>query len=67
MNISREIQKLDTIMTRRILSIDEYMKIEILICQNSTVDIQFTNGERHVLPYTKYVVEAVENLIKQIK
>lgn len=66
-NLELEIKKLDTIIARRIFNIDIDARIEVLVCQKNIVEIQFDNGEKHLLPYNEYLTETIESLLKQLK
>lgn len=66
-NLELEIKKLDTIIARGIFNIDIDARIEVLVCQKNIVEIQFDNGEKHLLPYNEYLTETIESLLKQLK
>lgn len=66
-NLQFEIKKLNTIVARQLFSIDIDNRIVTLVCEKNIVEIEFDNGERHLLPYNQYLTETVENLIKQLK
>ena len=66
-NLQFQIKKLNTIVARQLFSIDVDHRIATLVCEKNIVEIEFDNGERHLLPYNQYLTETVENLIKQLK
>lgn len=66
-NLQFEIKKLNTIIARQLFTIDTDHRITVLICEKNIVEVEFDNGERHLLPYNQYLTETVENLIKQLK
>lgn len=66
-NLQFEIKKLNTIIARQLFTIDTDHRITILICEKNIVEIEFDNGERHLLPYNQYLTETVEYLLKQLK
>ena len=67
LELEKEIKKLNTIVARRIFSIDVDCRIDILVCEKNLIEVVFDNGEKHILPYNQYSVETIEGLLKLLK